>query len=150
MAWPPRTWTTAELVTASIMNSYVRDPFTDLQKRGVVLTVGDPIGPVLSPGVKGYVYIPFACNVTGWTLLANVAGDLVIDVWRDLYANFPPTVADTIAGVEKPTLVAAQKNQDLSLATWTFAIPAGSILAFNIDSCVTIRQFSLTLNLEMS
>lgn len=150
MTWPARTWVAAELVTASIMNSYVRDPFTDLQKRTAVVTIGDPIGPVLSTGVKFYLPIPFLCNVVGWELYADAVGSIQIDVWKDTYAAFPPTVADTIAGSEKPTLTAAQKNQDLALTTWTPLIAAGSILAFKIDSCTGIRQVTLALRLELA
>lgn len=150
MTWPARTWSTAELVTASIMNSYVRDPFTDASKRTIIVSIGDPIGPVLSTGVKAYVEVPFACNVTGWTILANAAGSIVIDVWKDTYGAFPPTVADTIAGSEKPTLAGVQKNQDLTLPTWTILVAAGSILAFNIDSVATIKQVSLALRVELA
>jgi hypothetical protein len=150
MAWPPRTWTTAELVTASIMNSFVRDPLVDLQKRVITVTIGDPIGPVLSLGVKAYIPVPFACNVVGWEIFGDAVGSIVLDVWRDSYANFPPTVADTIAGTEKPTLTAARKNQDLALTTWTFLIPAGHILAINIDSCSGIKQVTLSLRVELA
>lgn len=150
MSWGARTWTTAELVTASIMNSYVRDPLTDLQKRVISISIGDPIGPVLSTGVKAYVEVPFACNVVGWTLLADAVGSIVIDVWKDTFGAFPPTVADTITGSEKPTLAAVQKNQDLTLTTWTTLIPAGSILAIKIDSCSGIRQAALTLRAELA
>lgn len=150
MAWPPRTWTTSELVTASIMNEYVRDPLTDLQLRTITVTIGDPIGPVLSTGVKAYVEVPFECEVVGWTLLADASGDIVIDVWKDSYANFPPTNADSIAGTELPTLSTQQKNQDLALTTWSVTIEAGSILAFNIDSCSGIKQVTLSLRVEMA
>jgi hypothetical protein len=150
MTWPARTWVTAELVTASIQNQYVRDPLTDLQKRTLVVVIGDPIGPVLSTGLKAFIEVPFPCTVTGWTLLADAVGSAVLDVWKDSYANFPPTVADTIAGSEKPTLSAARKNQDLALGTWSPSIAAGSILGINIDSCSGIRQLSLSLRVELA
>jgi hypothetical protein len=152
MSWPARTWVTAELVTASIMNSYVRDPFTDVQKRAIAVTIGDPIGPTLSSGVKAYLEVPFPCNVTGWTLLANQSGNIQLDVWKDTYAAFPPTVADTITGSEKPALSGAQKAQDLALSTWTVFIAAGSILAINIDAAVspTVKQVTLTIRVDLA
>lgn len=100
---------------------------------------------VITTGQKGHLDIPFTCAITGWTILADQSGSIVIDVWKDTYANFPPTVADTITGSEKPTLSAAQKNQDLSLGTWTTSVSAGDILAFNVDSCSTITRVTLTL-----
>lgn len=100
---------------------------------------------VITTGVKGDIEIPFAMTITGWTLVADVSGSIVIDVWKDTYANFPPTVADTIAGSEKPTLSSAAKNQDLSLSTWTTSIAAGDILRFNVDSITTCKKITLVL-----
>lgn len=148
MTWPARTWTTAELVTASIMNSYVRDPLTDLSKRSCTVGIGDPIGPVLSTGYKTYVPVPFLCNVTGWEIYADVSGSIVVDITKSTYAGFPPT--SSIAGTEKPTLSAAQKNQDLTLSTWTPLIAAGSVLGFEVESCTGIHGVSVTLRLEMA
>lgn len=54
-------------------------------------------------------------------------------------------MADTIAGSEKPTLSSVQKNQDLTLTTWTTAIAAGDILAFNVDSVATVTRVVLTI-----
>ena len=102
-------------------------------------------GSAITTGQKGHLEIPFACTITGWTILADQSGSIVVDVWKDTYANFPPTVADTIAGSEKPTISAAQKGQDLSLTTWTTAIAAGDILAFNVDSCATITRVTISL-----
>lgn len=107
-------------------------------------------GSAITTNQKGHLEIPFACTITGWTLLADQSGSIVIDVWKDTYANFPPTVADTIAGSEKPTLAAAQKNQDLDLTTWTAAVAAGDILAFNVDSVATVTRVTLSIRATKS
>ena len=146
MSWPARVWVTAELVTATIMNAYVRDPFAQLQVRAIPVAFGDAAGDVITTGPKGSIPVPFPCTITGWTLLAEQVGSIVIDVWKDTYANFKPTVADTIAGTEKPTLAAADKNQDLNLTTWTTSIAAGDILRFNVDSVTSIKQAMLVLH----
>lgn len=148
MTWPTRTWADSETVTATHMNESIRDCLRDLQKRVIAVSIGDPAGPVLGTGVKAYVEVPFACTVTGWTLLADASGSIVIDVWKDTLGNFPPTDADSIAGSELPTLSGAQTAQDLSLTTWTVSVAAGSILAFNIDSCTGIRAVTLSLRVE--
>lgn len=140
-----RTWITGELVTASIANTHWRDNLTALSEKALIFTIGDIAGVPITAGVKGYLEVPIALTVTGWSLVANEVGSIVIDVWKDSWANFPPTVADTIAGAEKPTLAAAQKNQDLALGTWTPGIAAGDVLGFNVDSAATIKQASLTL-----
>lgn len=158
MAWTtPRTWVTSELVTASIMNTHVRDNLSFLKSEVEALRAAKPIifsigrvgGGVISTGVKGYAYVPAALTVTGWTLFANTTGSMVIDVWAEDYAASPPTVADTIAGTEKPTLSAAQKAQDTSLTSWG-AIAAGDVLGFNVDSCSTISQATLTLHCALA
>jgi len=102
-------------------------------------------GAAITTGVKGYLEIPFAMTITGWTLVADQSGSIVIDVWKDTYANFPPTVADTIAGTEKPTLSSAQKNQDTSLTTWTTSVAAGDIIGFNVDSAATVTKVTLVI-----
>mgnify|MGYP001608378270 CR=1 FL=1 len=107
--------------------------------------VVDGGGAAITAGQKGHLEIPFACTITGWTILADQSGSIVVDVWKDIYANFPPTVADTIAGSEKPTLSAVQKNQDLTLTTWTTAIAAGDVLAFNVDSAATVTRVLVLL-----
>lgn len=105
-------------------------------------------GSAITTGQKGHVEVPFAGTITGWTILGDQSGSIVVDVWKDTYANFPPTVADTIAGSEKPTLSSAQKNQDLALGTWTTAVTAGDILAFNVDSITTVTRVSITLRIK--
>ena len=102
-------------------------------------------GSAITTGVKGYMEIPFAMTITGWTLVADQSGSIVVDVWKDTYANFPPTVADTISGSEKPTLSSAQKNQYLALSTWTTSVTAGDILGFNVDSVSTVTRVTLTI-----
>lgn len=102
-------------------------------------------GSAITTGVKGDVEVPFDCAVTGWTILGDQSGSIVVDVWKDTYANFPPTVADTIAGSEKPTLSSASKNQDLSLTTWTTTLSKGDILRFNVSSASTVTRVTVIL-----
>ena len=117
---------------------------TDLDDIAIIYII-DGGGSAISTGVAGFLEIPLACNITGWTILADQSGSIVVDVWNDTYANFPPTVADTIAGSEKPTISASTKGQDLTLTTWTEDVDAGDILGFNVDSCATIERVTLTI-----
>jgi hypothetical protein len=74
-------------------------------------------------------------------LLADQSGSIAVDVWKDTYANFPPTIADTIGA--PPAIVAAQKAQNLAYGT--IAVAAGDVLAFNVDSAATITRVVLCL-----
>lgn len=102
-------------------------------------------GSAITTGVKGFIEIPFAGTITGWTALGDQSGSIVVDVWKDTYANFPPTVADTIAGTEKPTISSATKGQDLALSSWTTSISAGDIIGFNVDSITTLQRVTIAL-----
>jgi len=105
----------------------------------------DGQGGVISTGLKGFTTIPYSGTITGWQLFADQSGSIVIDVWKDVYASFPPTVADTITGSEKPTLSSVQNNQDLTLTTWTTAVATNDILAINVDSASTVTRCTLVI-----
>lgn len=106
-------------------------------------------GSAIETGEKGHVEIPFKCEIQRVTLLADQSGSIVVDVWKDTYANFPPTVADTITASAKPTLSSAQKSQDATLTGWTKTINAGDILAFNVDSVATIERVTVSLYIKI-
>src|SRR5690606_31919691 len=72
-------------------------------------------GAAITTGEKGHFIVDFDCTIISHTLLADQVGSIVLDIWKDTYANFPPTVADTITASAKPTLSAAQKAQDTTL-----------------------------------
>jgi len=105
-------------------------------------------GAALTTGIKQDFLIPFACTITKATLLADQSGNVVIDIWKDTFANFPPTVADTITAAAKPTLSAAAKSEDATLTGWTTAIAAGDILRFNVDSVASITRLAINLDVE--
>jgi hypothetical protein len=103
-------------------------------------------GSAISTGVKGDLSPNFSGVITAWRLLADQSGSIVIDVWKDTYANYPPTVADTIAGAEKPTLSTATKNEDTSLSSGSgWAFTSGDTFRFNVDSATTVTRVSLIL-----
>jgi hypothetical protein len=131
--------TTGELPTARLSTNI---------KTLTITFIIDGGGSAITTGQKGHLEIPFACTLTGWTLMADVAGAIVIDIWKDTYANFPPTNADAMPGAGKEPTIAAtnQKAQDTNISDWaTVAISAGDILAFNVDSCATITRVTLSL-----
>lgn len=105
-------------------------------------------GSAITTGVKGDIMIPYNCTVLGWDIVADTSGSIVVDVWKDTYTNFPPTVADTIAGSEKPTLSSAQKNQDTSLSSWTTTLTRNDWLRFNVDSITTVTRVTIALRVK--
>lgn len=117
---------------------------------GAITIIIDGGGSAITTGEKGHLEIPFACTINRATLLADQSGSIVIDIWKDSYANFPPDNADSITASAPPTLSSAQKSQDSTLTDWTTAITAGDILAFNVDSCATIERVTLSLKVTKS
>lgn len=88
-------------------------------------------GSVISTGVKGDVELPSAGVIEEWRLLADQSGNIDIQIWKDTYANFPPTVADQILN---PTIVGATKNEATGL---TQAVSSEDILRFNANGAAT-------------
>ncbi len=125
------------------------NPFVtkDSITQDVIQIVLDGYGLAIPTGIKGYYVMPYSATVTGWDLVGDQSGSMVVDVYRNTYANFPPTSADTIAGSEKPTLTAQQINQDLTLTTWTPLLTEGDVLAFNVDSNDVIQRAELHLRI---
>lgn len=102
-------------------------------------------GSALVAGSKGVIVVPFNCTIQEAMLLADVSGSVVIDIWKDSYANYPPTVADTITASAKPTISSATKSQDSTLTGWTTSLTKGDILKFNVDSAATITNVTVIL-----
>lgn len=117
----------------------------DNTKLGSIGITVDGGGSAITTGIKGYIEVPYACTINRATTLADVSGSIVFDVWKDTYANYPPTVADTITASAKPTISTATKAQDATLTGWTTSVAAGDILGFNVDSCTTITRAHLIL-----
>jgi len=119
---------------------------------GAVGIIIDGGGSVITPGVKGFVEVPFAGLITAATLLSTDAavtsGSIVIDVWKAPYASYPPTVANTITASAKPTLASATKSRDTTLTGWTTAIAAGDILGFSVSSVTALTRVALSLTVQ--
>jgi len=108
----------------------------------------DGAGTVLTSGSKGYVEIPVACTISGWTILADQSGSVIVDVKRSTYAGFPTTVS--IAGTEKPNLISQQNNNDFTLVNWgSKTLAQGDILEFVVASPVTITRVTVAFRMTI-
>jgi hypothetical protein len=102
-------------------------------------------GSVITTGKKGVIVVDGDYTVTGWTIIADQSGSIVVDVNRATYTNFPTTAS--IAGTELPTLSSVQKNEDLTLSSWTTTLSARDILEFEVDSVTTVTRVTVALRL---
>ncbi len=117
----------------------------------ITLTI-DGQGVVITTGIKGYKYIPRACTIIAATIYSDnaspVTGSIVFDVWRDVQANYPPTVADTITASDKPTLTSGIFSQDTTLTGWSASLAVGDFLGFNVDSVSSLTKVVLELSVQ--
>lgn len=102
-------------------------------------------GSAITTGVKGFLEIPYAATIQRVTTLCDQSGSIVVDLWKDSYANYPPTVADTITASAKPTLSTTTKAQDATLTGWTTSVSAGDIIGYNVDSATTVTRCTISL-----
>lgn len=123
----------------------------DLDVTGTITQTGniqfviDNSGTAITTGIKGQIQIPWACTITAATALPDQSGSIVVDIWNDTYANYPPTNADTITAAAPVTITATTKSTDTTLTGWTTAVAANDILMFNVDSCTTITRVTIIL-----
>jgi hypothetical protein len=106
---------------------------TQTESLGVTI---DGAGSAILAGSKGYIVVPYDCTIQNWTIIADQSGSIAVDVLKSTYSGFPGSLT-SIAGSELPTLSSAQKNQDLSLSTWTTSVSAGDIIQFNVATNAT-------------
>jgi Collagen triple helix repeat (20 copies) len=106
---------------------------------------------VISVATKGYIEVPFNCTINQVTLLADVGGAIVVDIWKCTYAQFDagsthPVVGDTITAAAPPTIPATTtKAQDAVLAGWNKTVNAGDLIAYHVNSCTTITRCTVSL-----
>jgi hypothetical protein len=118
-----------------------------LRTFGVTVDAGsDP----LTIGLKAFSPpMAFAGKIVSWSILSSdpavTSGSVVFDIWKDVFANYPPTVADTITAAAKPTLTTATAAQSATLTGWTTTFAVGDIFAFKIDSVTSLKCVTLTL-----
>lgn len=109
---------------------------------------------LITTGLKptGVIVAPRDGIFNSWILLSAditpISGSIVIDIYKDTYANYPPTAADTITGSAKPTISSDIKNTSSVLTGWTTAFNAGDILIPNVDSVSGLKAVKLLLGYD--
>lgn len=113
-----------------------------------IIFVKDNNGVVIPTGIQGDVHVPFACTITGVFLFTDQTGSIVIDLWKDTYANFPPTDGNSITSATPVTISSASKATDTTLTSWTTSVAAGDIIRVNVDSASTVTRFTLAIRVK--
>ena len=116
-------------------------------RRGAFLFQIDGAGSPPATGIKGDLVIPYAGVITRWTLIADVSGSMVVDLWKDTYANYPPVAGDSITASAKPTISSALKGQSSNLTGWTTAVAVGDVIRVNLDYVSSITRATLVIEI---
>ncbi len=109
-------------------------------------------GSALTSGMQSWEIFPVASTITGYDLVCNESGSIVLDLWKTAYAAAPAasSAGTTITASAKPTLSSGQRATSSTLTGWTTSISAGDYIRVNIDSTstVTLCTFSLKYSIN--
>lgn len=118
---------------------------TAAQRTRTIVFMIDGGGAAITAGLKGFLPIDVACTIQSVTALGDQTGSIVVDIWKDTYANFPPTDADSITASAPVTISSGVKSQDSTLTGWNKTIAAGDVLGWNVDSASAITRATIAL-----
>ena len=125
--------------------------FIEHLSEGSIVYVIDGVGSAITTGLKGFIEAPFNGSITSVRLFADVAGSIEIDIWKDTYDNYDPTVSqvgDSIVDITPPTLASAFKSQDTALDGWTTNFTKGDIFYFNVNSADTLTRVTISMGVN--
>jgi hypothetical protein len=104
-------------------------------------------GAAIATGLYGFLDVPFACTINAARLYANQTGTITVDIWVCAYANFPPTIANTITASDVPTISSGVDYSDTTLTGWTTSIAAGSVIGYNVTGVTSIQRVTCSLGI---
>lgn len=117
---------------------------TAARTRAIGVSV-DGGGSVIATGVKGTIYIPYACTITAATITADQSGDLEFDIKKCALGSFPGSLA-SIVSATPPELSGTQSSQDTTLSSWTTSISAGDVIEWSVGGTpADVEQATLVL-----
>jgi hypothetical protein len=123
------------------------DPTGSIKTLGVVI---DGAGSVISTGIKSDLLVPYNLRILSWQILADQTGNIQLDIWKDTYSNFPPTVLDSIVASAPPFITSGSKNQSGTLTGWSVNISKDDILRFYVTSASAIKKITLTIKAQLT
>lgn len=109
----------------------------------------DGQGGVVSTGSTRYYILPYACTITGWSIVATgTSPTTTIDVWRVASGTSLPAVGNTIMGT-KPALSTGNAVRSTSLTGWSpTTFSAGDIIGFNLDAVSNALTIVFSLEIQ--
>jgi hypothetical protein len=126
------------------LGGFVVDSIGVNNNQGAIPFIIDGGGSAITPGNKGNLYIPFACFINAWEIIADQSGSIVVDILR---ANLAvPTVSIVGAG-NKPTLTAQQLAAAVPSGWTSVAFAVDDFIAFSVTSALTVTRVTVNLRI---
>lgn len=128
---------------------YVRRPL--LHRVGVLIEGGTQ---AITTGEKASVQLDFAGTITGWSILADQAGSVSVDICRkagtETAPGVPNTTTDKISASAPVNLAAAQSKgvAAAGLTGWTTALAKWDTLLFNVTAAETVTRVVIVLRIQ--
>lgn len=109
-----------------------------------------------STGVKGAIQIDFAGTIIGWSIIADVAGSIQVEVDRKTSSTppaapgIPNTTTDKISASAPIALSSAQSaaRAAAGVSTWTTHLNQWDVVQFNVISVATIARATMYLLIQ--
>ena len=89
----------------------------------------DGAGTALTSGNKGIAIIPFACTITGWSIVADQSGSVTFGVEKAADGVIPTV---SIVASTPPSLTGAQITRSTTLTGWTTPVSTNDVIEFTI------------------
>jgi len=126
--------------------SWLTGSFTNLRKDTIQFTIGNTTA--LTVGLKGIgVQLGYDCTITRVDVFSDDIGSIEIDIWKKQAELYPPTIADSITGISKPTLANSKSSTDTTLLEWDTRLNVGDILFYNIDLITNIKIVTIIIHI---
>jgi hypothetical protein len=105
-------WTVGPMVGGDTVSNDVKDVWT-------LLPIGDAQNSIPTGLWPAPAYLPPGEIQEASLFGKEASGSIVLDLWADVPANWPPTIGDTIVASAKPTITTAQSAVNVSRTGWT-------------------------------
>lgn len=121
-------------------------PSNNMRRGVVALQFGDGVNVIAATEMEQEFQLNFSGVIEGWEIGAKVSGSIVFDIWKDVAANYPPVVGDTITASAKPTLTTAVHSSSYTPTGWTTAFARGDWFKVHIDSASNVTRVTLAIH----
>jgi hypothetical protein len=132
--------------TASVTAGLISNTQYSNLKTGSFGVTVDGVTGIVQVGTIGYVVMPYAGNITGWSITANVAGTISFDITEASGAI--PTLSIIGVGGNYPTLTSTQFITSTTMTNWTLGFAAGDVFGFSVRASpapASIKNATLTI-----